>query len=110
VVSDVSWPLTTASGNIRISWNENPETAVNRSGGGYSVYYSPNSGFNPGDSGVMVIDVPWVSGASAPTSVVTPLNPGIYYIRVAAYSSLNPPGSSGGSSSSASPQFKLSAP
>jgi hypothetical protein len=110
IATDVGWSLTTASGNIQISWDENPETAVNRSGGGYKVYYSPNSGFDPGDGGVTVIDVPWTTGASAPTSVVTSLDPGAYYIRVAAYSALNPPGSSGGSSSSASPQFTLSAP
>jgi hypothetical protein len=111
IATDVGWSLTTASGNIQISWDENPETAVNRAGGGYKVYYSSISGFNPGDASVTEIIVPYVSGASAPTSVVTPLSPGIYYIRIAAYSALNPPGSSGGgSSSSASPQFTLSAP
>jgi hypothetical protein len=105
VVDDVSWSLTTASGDIQISWNENPETAVNRSGGGYKVYYSPNSGFNPDDGSETVIDVPWTS-----TSVVISLDPGTYYIRIAAYSALNAPGTSGGSSSSASPQFTLNAP
>jgi hypothetical protein len=110
LATEASWPIKTASGNVRISWNENPETAVNRSGGGYRVYYSANSGFDPGDSGVAEIDVPWTSGASTPTTVVVTLSPGIYYIRIAAYSLLNPPGSSGGSSSAASPQFTLSAP
>jgi hypothetical protein len=114
VATDVGWPLKTASGDIRISWDGNPETAVNRSGGGYKVYYSANSGFDPGDiSGVTEIDVPWTTppGVPAPPSVVTYLiSPGIYYIRIAAYSSLNPPGSTGGSSSAASPQFTLSAP
>jgi len=114
VATDVNWSIATASGDIKISWNENPETAVNRSGGGYKVYYSANSGFDPGDiSGVTEIDVPWTTppGEPAPPSVVTPLSPGIYYIRIAAYSSLNPPGSSsGGSSSAASPQFTLNAP
>ena len=112
VATDMNWSITTASGDIKISWNENPETAVNRSGGGYKVYYSANSGFDPGDSGVTEIDVPWTTppGEPAPPSVVTPLSPGIYYIRIAAYSSLNPPGSSGGSTSSASPQFTLNAP
>jgi len=112
LATDESWAITTASGNVQISWNQNPETAVNRSGGGYKVYYSAISGFDPGDSGVTEIDVPWTTppGEPAPPSVVTPLSPGIYYIRIAAYSSLNPPWSSVGSSSSASPQFTLTAP
>ena len=112
LAAEESWAITTASGNVQISWNENPETAVNRIGGGYKVYYSANSGFDPGGSGVAEIDVPWTTppGIPAPPSVVTYLDPGIYYIRIVAYSSLNPPGSSGGSSSAASPQFTLSAP
>jgi hypothetical protein len=110
LASDVSWSFTTSSGNIQISWIGNPETAVNRSGGGYKVYYSTNSGFNPGDVGVTVIDVPYISGVSAPTSVLVSLSPATYYIRVAAYSVLNVPGTSGGSISAATPQFTLIAP
>lgn len=110
VAADVSWSFTTASGNIQISWGANLETAVNRSGGGYKVFYSTSSGFNPGDVGVTVIDVPYSSGVSAPTSVLIPLSPGIYYIRVAAYSALNAPGTSGGSISTATPQILLTAP
>lgn len=110
VASDEIWSLTTASGNIQISWDANLETAVNSLGGGYKVYYSSNSGFNPGDVGVTEIDVPYSSGASAPTSVLTPLNPGIYYIRVAAYSALNAPGAAGGSISTPTPQISLTAP
>ncbi len=106
VASDVSWSFTTASGNIQISWNGNPETAVNRSGGGYKVYYSTDSSFNPST----VIDVPYISGVSAPTSILVPLSPATYYIRVAAYSALNAPGTSGGSISTATPQFILTAP
>ncbi len=110
VASDVIWSFTTASGNIQISWDANLETAVNSPGGGYKVYYSSNSGFNPGDVGVTEIDVPYSSGASAPTSVLTPLNPGIYYIRIAAYSALNAPGASGGSVSTTTPQITITAP
>lgn len=110
VASDVIWLLTTASGKIQISWDANLETAVNRPGGGYKVYYSTNSGFNPGNGGVTVIDVPYGSGISAPTSILVPLNPGIYYIRVAAYSALNAPGTSSGSASIATPQITLTAP
>jgi hypothetical protein len=110
VVTDVSWSITTASGNIQISWNGNLETAVNRAGGGYKVYYSTNSGFDPGDGGVTEIDVPWTSGPTAPTSILMPLSPGTYYIRIAAYSALNPPGSFSGSTSTTAPQMTLIAP
>jgi hypothetical protein len=102
---------TTATGaSILVSWDENPETVVNRSGGGYKVYYSSNSGFNPGDVGVTEIDVPYSSGVSAPTSVLISLSPGTYYIRIAAYSALNAPGTSGGSASTVTPQITLTAP
>jgi len=111
LVSDVSWSFTTASGDILISWDENLETAVNRNGGGYKVYYSTNTGFNPGEVGVTEIDVPYSSpDASAPTSVLVTLSPGTYYLRIAAYSALNPPGSSSGSMSTATPQMTLMAP
>jgi predicted phage tail protein len=96
--------------SILVSWDENPETAVNRLGGGYKVYYSSNSGFNPGDVGVTEIDVPYSSGVSAPTSVLISLSPGTYYIRIAAYSALNAPGTSGGSISTATPQISLTVP
>ena len=100
----------TTDASVLVSWDENPETAVNRSGGGYKVYYSSNSGFNPGDGGVTEIDVPYISGPSAPTSVLLSLSPGTYYIRMAAYSALNAPGESGGSISAATPQITIAAP
>jgi len=101
---------TATDASILVSWDGNPETAVNRSGGGYKVYYSSNSGFDPGDSGVTEIDVPYSSGVSAPTSVLISLSLGTYYIRIAAYSALNAPGTSGGSISTATPQITLTAP
>ena len=109
LVSDQSWSFTAVAG-IQISWNANPETAVNRAEGGYRVYYSTTSGFNPGDVGVTVVDVPYSTGTTAPTSVLIPLSSGTYYIRVAAYSALNAPGTSGGSISTATPQISLVAP
>ena len=95
---------------LKLAWNENPETAVNSAGGGYRVYHSTNSGFNPGDAGVKVVDVPYVSGATAPTTVIVPISSGTYYVRVAAYSALNAPGSSSGSISTATPQITLTVP
>ena len=100
----------TTDTNILVSWDGNPETAVNRSGGGYKVYYSSNSGFNLSDGGVTEIDVPYSSGVSAPTSIIITLSPGVYYLRIAAYSTLNAPGSVGGSASAASPQVTLTVP
>ena len=95
--------------SIRVSWVGNPETAVNRNGGGYKVYYSINSGFNPVDVGVTEIDVPF-SGLSAPTSVVITLSPGTYFIRIAAYSALIAPETSSGSISTVAPQITLTVP
>lgn len=100
----------TTGASVLISWDRNPETAVNRAGGGYKVYYSSNSGFNPGDFGVTEIDVPYVSGASAPTSVLISLSSGTYYIKIAAYSALNAPDTTGGSVSKVTPQILLTVP
>jgi predicted phage tail protein len=102
--------FSTTNPSIQVSWNASLATAVNRSGGGYKVYYSTNSGFNPGDGGVTEIDVPYSSGVLAPTSVVISVSPGTYYIRIVAYSALNAPGTLGGSTSTVTPQITLTAP
>lgn len=110
IASLSSWSFTVIPITIEVSWNANPETAVNRGGGGYKLYYSSNSGFDPADIGVTEVDVPFVSGPTAPTSVQIEVGPGTYYFRVAAYSSLNAPGTTGGSISLAAPQFSLTVP
>jgi hypothetical protein len=80
---------------VTISWDPNRETAVNMSGGGYKVYISTSSGFDITDAGVSVVDVPFVSGPTAPTSTsLQLLSATTYYARVIAYSALNPPGGS----------------
>lgn len=79
---------TTAS--VQVSWTANRETAVNSPGGGYKVYYSPTAGFNIASANV--IDVPFTSG-TAPTSTTLTLFSGTHYIKVIAYSALNPGGS-----------------
>ena len=91
---------------VQISWNSNPETAVNRSGGGYKVYYSSNSGFNLSDVDVTEIDVPF-NGSTTPTSTQVQLISGTYYIRIIAFSALNAPGTTTGSSSAATSQITL---
>jgi len=79
--------------SITISWNANPESAVNSAGGGYIVYYSKNPFFQIPNADS--IQVPYVSGPKAPTSaVITNLQlhaPASYFFRVVAYSSLQTP-------------------
>ncbi len=73
---------------ITISWNANREKLVNTNGGGYTIYYSTQSDF--GLSSATSVDVPYVSGASTPTSVILDLPSGTdYYFRIVAYSHLN---------------------
>lgn len=102
---------TTSSGtyNVNVSWNANREKAVNTAGGGYRVYYSRISPVNT--AGGTYKDVPYVSGSAAPTSTLLPqLSSGTIYIRVIAYSAMNPPGGSSGSVSSDSQETSISLP
>jgi len=96
------------SGTVTVSWDANKETAVNSLGGGYIVYYSKTTGFNPADVGVNSKIVPYVSGANAPLSTtITTATSGSWFIRIAAKSTLNAPGSTAGSVSTASSQIKV---
>ncbi|HLP97226.1 MAG TPA: hypothetical protein VK149_02150 [Sideroxyarcus sp.] len=71
-----------ASHTVNISWTANREAAVNTTGGGYTVAIS----------GQTPINVPYVSGAAAPTSTSATLANGSYSVTVTAYSALNPTG------------------
>ena len=82
-------PSITAS--VSVSWTANREAAVNRTGGGYRVYASRTSGFNIASASF--VDVPFDSGAAAPTSTNLMLASGDNFIKVLAYSALNPNGS-----------------
>jgi fibronectin type 3 domain-containing protein len=85
-----------ASRPVTVKWTANREKAVNRTGGGYKVEYSTASDF----SGASVVDVPYVSGVSAPVSATVNVTaPGTYRIRVRAYSNIG--GTTYGSYSSA---------
>lgn len=96
---------------VRVSWNASPEAAVNRTGGGYHVFYSTNPAFQPGDKDVGEADVPFRAGASqAPTSTTLDLGSGTWTIRVQAYSALTPPGGSGGSTSALSAPVQVTVP
>lgn len=78
--------------DVEITWTANRETAVNAPGGGYRVYYADTSGFDI--AGATVVDIPYQGAPSAPTSTVLNLPTGTHYIKVTAYSALNPAGSS----------------
>lgn len=109
LASNYSWSFTTVQ-TISLSWNANRETAVNSAGGGYTVYYSTASGFSIGDTGVTTVDVPYVSGAQAPTSTAITLVSSTYYFKIVAYSALNPPGGSSGSQSQLSTEVTIAVP
>lgn len=95
--------------NVLVSWTGNHEKSVNQVGGGYRLYYSNTSGFSIGSA--TVVDVPYVSGATSPISTtLSSLADGTYYLKLVAYSVLNPPGSMSGSSSEPSSQFTITVP
>lgn len=85
--TDTPSPKKTAT----ISWTANRESGVNSSGGGYKVYYSKSYLFDA--SSTESVDVPYVSGATAPTTTDIELSEGFYYIKVVAYSAINTEGS-----------------
>lgn len=72
-----------SSKRVTVSWDANNDKSVNATGGGYTLYYSQQSGFdiNSADK----TDVPYVSGATAPNSVTLSLEEGMWFIRIAAY-------------------------
>ena len=75
--------------NLNLSWTANKERAVNRTGGGYKIYYDTISG-----GSANVKEVPYVSGSTAPTATTLTLNTAeLWYIRIIAYSNLNTTGS-----------------
>ncbi len=65
-----------------LAWTANRERGVNAPGGGYLVDIS----------GKPTVDVPYVSGLLAPTSITTTLSTGSYTITVRAYAALDPAG------------------
>ena len=88
---DATGDASDTSKTVTISWNANLESAVNSTSGGYKIYYSTVSGF--AISSATSVDVPYVSGSYAPTSVDISLEPGTYYFKIIAYSAINTDGS-----------------
>ena len=93
--TNVATTVTVSPGAVVIRWAANRESAVNRAGGGYRLYRGNTSAFDPATDAVLDIPHP------APPQAVLNLTPGTYYIKVTAYSDLNPVGSA------ASPVTKL---
>lgn len=91
---------TPTSHTVNISWAANREAAVNTAGGGYTVAISGQSPIN----------VPYVSGPAAPTTTAATLMTGSYSVTVTAYSALNPPGGTTGSTSAPSTALNISVP
>lgn len=77
--------------DVEISWTPNRETAVNAPGGGYRVYYATMSGFDL--AAASLVDVPYQGATPISTKAVINLPPGTHYMKVTAYSALNPSGS-----------------
>jgi len=86
--------------SVTIAWDANRESGVNRVGGGYQVMIS----------GQPFIDVPYVSGPAAPTSITLSLEPGRYSVTVRAYAALDSPGGNTGSLSAESQVLTLDVP
>ena len=78
-------PPVPGTNTVTVTWEANPETPVNKAGGGYKVYYSKKSGFSVNDPKVNSKDLPYVAGPSAPTSTTLILEDGTWYIKVVAY-------------------------
>jgi hypothetical protein len=96
-----STPPTAATNHlVTISWAPNHESGVNKAGGGYRVFIV----------GKPPVDVPWVSGATAPTSTDVTLLTGSYSVTVAAYAALDAQGGSSGSQSAPSQVLTVNVP
>jgi hypothetical protein len=85
---------------VALTWDANRETGVNAPGGGYRI----SIGGQPD------IDVPYVSGPSAPTSTSVRLPSGSYTAVIRAYAALDKQGGSGGTVSAPSQPITVNVP
>ena len=95
-----SSPPPVTNHTVTVAWAPNHEKGVNSAGGGYQVAIS----------GQPTINVPWVSGPTAPTSTVTTLSTGTYTVTVRAYATLDAQGGSAGSLSAPSQSLIVNVP
>jgi len=85
---------------VTLNWAPNHQTGVNSAGGGYQVSIT----------GQPTINVPYVSGPTAPTSTLTTLSTGTYTATVRAYAALDAQGGSAGSFSAPSQSIVVNVP
>ena len=96
-----STPRPITNHSVTISWAANHETGVNSAGGGYHVMIS----------GQAPIDVPYVSGPTAPTSAPPViLQTGTYSVTVTAFAALDKLGGATGSVSAPSQTLTVNVP
>lgn len=93
-------PVTPTDHLVTISWTANREAGVNKAGGGYTVAIA----------GKPAIDVPYLSGAAAPTSTDVTLRTGTYTATVIAYAALDALGGTTGSRSAPSQALTIVVP
>ncbi len=98
------------SPQVTLTWEPNPESAVNQAGGGYFVYYSQTPDFSLDDSGVSRVQVPYVSGDKAPTQATINFPSGTIYVRLTAYSDLINPFTERPSESAAGAAIQIEVP
>jgi len=85
---------------VTLTWAPNRESGVNKAGGGYRVAIS----------GKPTIDVPFVSGATAPTRTDVTLGTGSYTVTVSAFAALDAQGGTSGSQSAPSQTLTVTVP
>jgi len=95
-----SSPPPVTNHTVTLAWAPNHEKGVNSAGGGYQVSMS----------GQPTINVPYVSGPTAPTSTVTTLSTGTYTATVRGYATLDAQGGSAGSFSAPSQSIIVNVP
>ena len=95
-----SSPPPVTNHTVTVAWAPNHEKGVNSAGGGYQVAIS----------GQPTINVPYVSGLTAPTSTVTTLSTGTYTVTVRAYAALDTQGGGAGSLSAPSQSLIVNVP
>lgn len=99
-----SAPVASATPSVKrvvtLSWVANHEAGVNRTGGGYRIFIG----------GAPVLDVPYVSGPSAPTTGDVTLGPGTYTVTITAYAALDSQGGTTGSESAPSQAITVNVP
>jgi len=94
----------------KMTWQSAMDWAASLTVGGVIAGTWRLASMDKDGAGVSVIDVPFVAPPMSPTSVNIDLLSGRYYFRVVAYSALNAPGGSGGSTSAPSAQISVLVP